>query len=97
MNNFEKEMDNVQAELRFVSGIGECNHCLEVNRNLTPGHDCFGVHVVDVCAYGCNDNRSINFGEYDEMKMPNSLGEEPCGYCGSSDDPNVICAKCFPK
>ena len=96
-SNGSMGLDNVQVDYRFVSKIGECDHCLEVNRNLTPGHDSFGVHVVDVCAFGCNDNRSINTGECEEMKIPHSFGEESCGYCGSSDDPNVICAKCFPK
>lgn len=22
---------------------------------------------------------------------------EECGYCGTSDDPNMICKDCFPK
>lgn len=38
--------------------IDECDYCGE-QRYITEGKDSFGVHVVNLCAYGCNDNRSI--------------------------------------
>lgn len=39
--------------------IGTCDHCLEDNRYLEVGYDNFDVPVVDICAYGCDDKRSI--------------------------------------
>lgn len=34
----------------------------------------------------CNNETSKGIGDVEE-----------CGYCGTSNDPNVICEDCFPK
>lgn len=38
--------------------IGDCDLCGEDNRYVEHGKDTFGVHVIDYCAYGCNNEKS---------------------------------------
>ncbi|MGN4128100.1 hypothetical protein ACMGD3_24300 [Lysinibacillus sphaericus] len=46
--------------------IGECDLC-EEQRYLAEGRDAFGIHVLNLCAYGCSDNRSIPQNENIEL------------------------------
>jgi hypothetical protein len=39
-----------------MARIGTCDLC-DQERNVTECHDSFGVHVMDICEYGCNDER----------------------------------------
>lgn len=42
--------------------IGICDYC-DQRRYIREGKDLFDVHVVDLCAYGCKDERSIPLNE----------------------------------
>jgi hypothetical protein len=37
--------------------ISDCDLCGEDNRYVEHGKDTFGVHVIDYCAYGCNNEK----------------------------------------
>ncbi|KAA8473031.1 hypothetical protein FYW06_28025 [Bacillus paranthracis] len=39
--------------------VGMCDVCNEDNRYLKKGIDSFEVHVMDHCAFGCSDERSV--------------------------------------
>ena len=39
--------------------IGNCDLCHEEHRYISEGKDSFGVHVLNLCSYGCADERSI--------------------------------------
>lgn len=65
--------------------IGECDFCGE-RRYVTEGKDSFGIHVLDLCAYGCDDLRS----------NPNPQGTDneldsiaTCEYCGKVLKPEM--------
>lgn len=45
-----------EKEKYFV--IGDCDLCGENNCYVEHGKDAFGVHVIDYCAYGCNNEKS---------------------------------------
>lgn len=48
--------------------IGDCDLCGEDNRYVEHGKDTFGVHVIDHCAYGCNNEKSkVNVNNPEEM------------------------------
>jgi hypothetical protein len=38
--------------------ISDCDLCGEDNRYVEHEKDTFGVHVIDYCAYGCNNEKS---------------------------------------
>lgn len=63
-----------------LTKIGECDLCSKA-RYLTEGKDRFDVHVMDVCAYGCNDMRSVpsNDPEWDPMEAAEAAhNDRPC-------------------
>jgi hypothetical protein len=39
--------------------ISDCDLCGEDNRYVEHGKDTFGVHVIDYCAYGCNNEKKV--------------------------------------
>lgn len=39
--------------------IGQCDLCYEDNRHLIEVEDFFGVHVMNICLHGCNNQESI--------------------------------------
>lgn len=52
--------------------IGTCDRCMRDARHLIAGHDSFGVHVVNVCAYGCENSKSVAKEETETLRMANS-------------------------
>ncbi|AJD93423.1 hypothetical protein JMA_41050 (plasmid) [Jeotgalibacillus malaysiensis] len=38
---------------------------------------------------------SMGFGVFYDKVKPFEWQEEDCGYCGTANDPNVICTDCF--
>ncbi|EJR25910.1 MULTISPECIES: hypothetical protein [Bacillus cereus group] len=38
--------------------IGECDLCEKDSRYLKHGYDNFGVHVINHCMFGCNNEKS---------------------------------------
>lgn len=63
--------------------IGECDFCGE-RRYVTEGKDSFGIHVLDLCAYGCDDLRSNPQGTDNEL---DSIAT--CAYCGKVLKPEM--------
>ncbi|EDZ49860.1 hypothetical protein [Bacillus cereus] len=54
--------ENGKAYFKITSEnlkIGICDVCNENNRYLKKGIDSFQVHVMDHCAFGCSDERSV--------------------------------------
>lgn len=64
--------------------IGDCDLCSKEHRYITEGRDSFGVHVLDVCAYGCDDERSIPKDVCDELDFVAT-----CAYCGKVLKPEM--------
>ncbi|PGV00807.1 hypothetical protein [Bacillus cereus] len=66
-----------EKEKYFV--IGDCDLCGEDNRYVEHGKDAFGVHVIDYCAYGCNNEKSkVNTNNQGRMSLDNLIKEEQC-------------------
>lgn len=61
--------------------IGICDFCYQENRYVDEGYDAFGVHVVDLCAYGCNDERSIP----SEVINQEEQKQELCEVCNKKE------------
>lgn len=60
---------------------GECDLCQSDDRLVVEGNDSFGVHVLNVCAFGCSDARSIppTNPEYDPMETAEAwYNDRPC-------------------